>query len=174
VALSREAGMKGVSVDAALCYVPRQSSLRKEYRRKVRTMTRGLKTVWYKRGLLNPLRYGAYSWMVVSHKLCRWLVPVALFVGTAAVLALATEDARAIPFAALAGLATLLAVAGWAWPEGADVPKVLSIPAYLLIANLAALNGWLNVFRGVGSAAWSPTRREMVAVTDEVQGSADR
>jgi len=160
VALSREAGMKGVSVDGALCYVPRQKSLRREYGRKVRTMTRGLKTVWYRRTLLNPLRYGTYSWMVFSHKVCRWLVPVALVVATIALFGLAFVDVRAVPLAALAALVAILAAAGWLWPERGDPPKILSIPAYLVIANLAALNGWLNLFRGTGSAAWSPTRRE--------------
>lgn len=171
VALSREAGLKGVSVDAALCYVPRQSSLRREYHRKVRTMTRGLKTVWYRRGLLNPFRYGAYSWMVFSHKLCRWLVPVALLVGTLATFGLATSQVWAIPFAAVAAVVALLALLGWAWPPDRPVPRLLSVPAYLFIANVAALNGWLNLFRGTGSAAWSPTRRETVAASDGARES---
>ncbi|MDH3208715.1 MAG: glycosyltransferase [Gemmatimonadota bacterium] len=162
VALSREAGLKAVSVDGALCNVPRQRSLRREYSRKTRTMTRGLKTVAYRRGLLNPFRYGLYSWMVFSHKICRWLVPVALVVGTAAVVGLATADARAIPFAALGVLVALFAVAGWLWPNEETTPKIFSVPAYLVIANLAALNAWANLFRGVQSAAWSPTRRESV------------
>lgn len=165
VALSREAGLRGVSVDAALCYVPRQRSLRREYRRKVRTMTRGLKTVWYRRGLLNPFRYGAYSWMVFSHKVCRWLAPVALVVGTVALFGLAAVDGRALPLAAVAAAVLLLAVLGWLWPDD-DPPKVLSVPAYLVLANVAALNGWLNLLRGTGSAAWSPTRRESVAAGD--------
>lgn len=162
VALSREAGLRSVSVDQAFCYVPRQSSLRREYRRKVRTMTRGLKTVWYRKGLLNPFRYGIYALMVFSHKLCRWLVPVALFAGAAALFGLALEEPLARPFAIAALAVGAMATAGWLWPKDGEAPRLLSIPAYLVIANLAALNGWLNLFRGVGSAAWSPTRREQV------------
>jgi cellulose synthase/poly-beta-1,6-N-acetylglucosamine synthase-like glycosyltransferase len=161
-ALSREAGLKSVSVDQALCQVPRQKSLRKEYRRKTRTMTRGLKTVWYRRGLLNPFKHGLYAWMVFSHKICRWLVPVALVVGSAAVLGLATVDVRAIPFAVVGAVVGLFAIAGWLWPNEDTTPKIFSVPAYLVIANLAAINAWVNLFRGVQSAAWSPTRRESV------------
>lgn len=163
VALSREAGLRSVSVDDALCYVPRQRSLKREYRRKVRTMTRGLKTVWYRRTLLNPLRYGAYSWMVFSHKICRWLVPVALVVGTVALFGLAAVDPRAMPLAVAALVVALLAGIGWLWPGQGDPPKLFSVPAYLVIANVAALHAWLNLLRGTGSAAWSPTRRESIA-----------
>jgi cellulose synthase/poly-beta-1,6-N-acetylglucosamine synthase-like glycosyltransferase len=163
VALAREAGLKGVSVDAALCYVPRQRSLRREYARKTRTMTRGLKTVWYRRGLLNPFRYGAYSWMVFSHKVCRWLVPPALVLALAALVGLAFQDARTWPVVAAVGVVGLLAAAGWMWPERSQPPKLLSVPAYILIANLAALRGWLNLILGTSSAAWSPTRRASAA-----------
>ncbi|PYO43843.1 MAG: glycosyltransferase family 2 protein, partial [Gemmatimonadetes bacterium] len=69
---AREHGRRAVSVPAALCFVPRGASLRQEYRRKVRTITRGLATLTHKRALLNPLRYGVFAWMLFSHKVCRW------------------------------------------------------------------------------------------------------
>ena len=105
--------------------------------------------------------------MVFSHKLCRWLVPVALVLGTGTVVGLATVDERALPLAAVAGMVGVLAAAGWLWPGDIGAPKMFSVPAYLVIANLAALNGWLNLFRGKGSAAWSPTRRESAGTSDE-------
>jgi cellulose synthase/poly-beta-1,6-N-acetylglucosamine synthase-like glycosyltransferase len=52
---SEEHGFRAVSVPEATCLVPRTPSLHKEYRRKVRTITRGIQTLWYKRFLLNPL-----------------------------------------------------------------------------------------------------------------------
>ena len=73
--IARERGYRAVSVNEAVCYVPRIRSLHGEYRRKVRTLVRGLETLWYKRALLNPLRYGAFAWMLASHKLVRWLAP---------------------------------------------------------------------------------------------------
>ena len=69
----RQLGYRTVSVDAALCIVPRARSLQAEYKRKIRTMLRGLNTLWYMRSLLNPLRYGCFAWMLASHKLARWL-----------------------------------------------------------------------------------------------------
>src|SRR5690606_9975516 len=54
--ITREHGYRAVSVDDATCLVPRSGSLGREYRRKVRTMTRGMRTLWFKRHLMNPMR----------------------------------------------------------------------------------------------------------------------
>ncbi|MGH7690608.1 MAG: glycosyltransferase, partial [Gemmatimonadaceae bacterium] len=43
--VARRHGLRAVSVPDAICYVPQSTSLRKEYRRKVRTMARGLATL---------------------------------------------------------------------------------------------------------------------------------
>src|SRR5690606_27846349 len=72
---AREHGYRAVSVPQATCAVPRGTSLKKEYRRKVRTITRGMQTLWYKRHLLDPVRYGSFAWMLWSHKICRWMLP---------------------------------------------------------------------------------------------------
>src|SRR5207245_2850849 len=74
---ARECGLRAVSVPQALCFVPRSASLRQEYWRKLRTVTRGLTTLWYKRSLLNPARYGLFAWLLFSHKVCRCLTPLA-------------------------------------------------------------------------------------------------
>ena len=78
VLIARERGFRSVSVAAARCVVPRTVSLRAEFRRKIRTMARGLATLWYKRALLNGRRYGVFAFMLFSHKLCRWLVYLAI------------------------------------------------------------------------------------------------
>ena len=72
---ARTHGYMAVSVDDALCYVPRTTSLKAEYRRKVRTIARGVETLLHNNHLLNPLRFGMFSWKLLSHKVCRWLVP---------------------------------------------------------------------------------------------------
>ena len=101
----REGGYRAVSVPEAVCYVPRVASLRREYGRKVRTITRGLQTLLHKRNLMNPFRYGLFAWMLFSHKVCRWLVPWA---GVIALVGLALM-APTIPWARGA---LLVAVAG--------------------------------------------------------------
>src|SRR5881628_3304246 len=121
--VAREQGYRAVSVPRAICYVPRSSSLRREYRRKVRTMARGLRTLWHKRVLLNPLRYGVFAWMLCSHKLCRWLVPWLTVPMVGALIWLTPGHWWAGAALALGGVAALVAVLGWAWPEAKPLPR---------------------------------------------------
>lgn len=156
---TREHGFRAVSVWDAVCFVPRVSSLRREYRRKVRTVARGLGTLLYKRRLLNPLRFGFFSFMLFSHKLCRWLVPWGLVAGVVGVALLSID----YPLArwALAGALGLVlcAIVGWLLPEGSRMPKVFGVPAYGLSGNVAVLRAWLSLVRGEVNAVWEPTRR---------------
>ncbi len=160
---AREHGRRAVSVRDALCFVPRSASLQQEYRRKVRTITRGVATLAHRRALLNPLRYGAFAWMLFSHKVCRWLVPWALVMALAALgtLAVTTLWARI----ALAGAVALgaLAAIGWRWSVGKPMPRLLALPTYVAAGNLAVLHAWLRFWAGRSAPVWEPTRRGVVS-----------
>ncbi|HEX9349033.1 MAG TPA: glycosyltransferase [Gemmatimonadales bacterium] len=154
---ARELGWRTVSVRDAVCYVPRIPSLRREYWRKVRTITGGIRTLWYKRALLNPLRYGLFSWILFSHKACRWGLP---FIGLVAVALLPWGGGWA-----LVGIATASAATAWWWPEGNRLPRVIAVPAYFTLGNLAVLHAAWLALTGAGPATWEPTRRPVVTRT---------
>ena len=164
--VARENGFRAVSVPDALCVVPRTDSLRREYRRKVRTMMRGMETLYYKRHLLNPARQGRFAWMLFSHKVCRWLVPWAAVLGLAGLLLLDLPFLRAAAVAGALGLAAATALA-WRWPAGRPMPRVLSIPGFAVAANLAAMVAAVRALRGELDPVWEPTRRPSVAGADE-------
>ena len=160
--IAREQGYRAVSVEEAVCFVPRIQSLRREYRRKVRTLTRGLETLWYKRALLNPIRYGLFAWMLASHKLVRWLAPWGLALAAAGWLLMAV----ALDSALLLGifvLPLLLAIGGWLWPEDRQAPRIVAVPAYLVSGIVAAMDAWLRALRGERNPVWEPTRRQVAA-----------
>jgi len=165
--VAEEHGLRAVSVPEAICFVPRTKSLHNEFRRKVRTMTRGMQTLLFKRHLLNPGRHGVFAWMLFSHKVCRWLVPWA---GVLALIALGglswTTPWARLP---LVGAAVLLVAAavGWAWPEQHAAPRLVAIPAYLISGNIAALLASIAVVRGQRHATWEPTRRGVAAPRTE-------
>jgi cellulose synthase/poly-beta-1,6-N-acetylglucosamine synthase-like glycosyltransferase len=159
---TREQGYRPVSVTEAVCYVPRTPSLKKEYRRKVRTIARGMRTLWHKRALLNPFRFGVFSWMLFSHKVCRWALPWGAFAALAALVALSPVHPVARTLSAGVGVVLLLATVGWIRAERDFVPRVFSVPAYLVAGNLAAAHALLRALRGAGEAMWEPTRREVV------------
>jgi hypothetical protein len=158
--IAREHGYRTVSVPGAVCYVPRQSSLQREYRRKVRTMTRGLETLYYKRRLLNPFRYGRFALMLAGHKLVRWLVPWAAVGGVIGLAFAAAEGAWwGVWGLAITGLGLLAALAAWWWPAERQLPRLLGLPAYGVWGLVAGLHAWLNALRGELNPIWEPTRR---------------
>jgi cellulose synthase/poly-beta-1,6-N-acetylglucosamine synthase-like glycosyltransferase len=72
----------------ALAYGPVADSAEAEFRRKVRSITTGLRGVWKMRVLLNPFQYGFYSIQLLSHKVLRRLlnIPIILLFVTAPLL----------------------------------------------------------------------------------------
>src|SRR4030095_3111787 len=65
---------------------------REEYERKVRTIVRGISVFMRSLSLLNPVRYHLFAWQLLSHKLCRWLVPFALILALFATVVLAVAS----------------------------------------------------------------------------------
>jgi Glycosyl transferase family 2 len=160
--LARRAGFRAVSVDAAVCLVPRSATLGAEYRRKVRTIARGVQTLLHLRALLDPLRHGGFAWMLWSHKVCRWLVPWA----AAAALVCSAAAAPASGWARAAALAGACGAAlGVAAARGgaARLPRVLATPAYVAMGQIAVLHACARALGGHVSATWEPTRREAPA-----------
>jgi len=155
-----EHGYRAISVERAVCLVPRAASLEVEYRRKARTMARGLETLWYKQALLNPARYGRFAWMLFSHKLVRWLVFLTaplLPVG----LAIAAPGSI-VAAAALAafGVGVLVALVAWKGPARVrDVHWLFRTAAFGLASSVAGLEAWSKAIRGELNPVWEPTRR---------------
>jgi cellulose synthase/poly-beta-1,6-N-acetylglucosamine synthase-like glycosyltransferase len=160
---AREAGYRTVSVDEATCYVPRTVSVRSEFNRKVRTMARGLETLWYKRALLNPLVYGSFAWMLLSHKLCRWLVHLTLPLALVGLVLLALVEPVALAVLVLVLMVGGLGTLALRWPEGRPMPAPLALCGFVVGVNLAALLAWSKALRGERNPIWEPTRRPETA-----------
>jgi cellulose synthase/poly-beta-1,6-N-acetylglucosamine synthase-like glycosyltransferase len=156
--LAVENGYRAVSVDEAVCLVPRTKSLKAEYRRKVRTMARGLETLWYKRGALGRAG-GWFAFQLLSHKLARWLVflmePLALL----GLVILATQSIWAAALLAGALLGILLGGIALAWPENRKIPGPVAFLGFLLGAQVAGLVAWSEALRRELNPIWEPTRR---------------
>jgi len=167
--IARQHGYRAVSVENALCLVPRTTSLRSEFKRKVRTMARGLQTLWYMRALMNPAQYGSFAFCLISHKLCRWLVSLLMplaFIGLA-MLAVAYPIAwLAVAALALAGGAAAIAVR---WPERVTtLPSLVALPAFGVASFAAGFIAWVHALTGRASAVWEPTRRAAPTPTNHL------
>jgi cellulose synthase/poly-beta-1,6-N-acetylglucosamine synthase-like glycosyltransferase len=159
---ARAHGFRAVSVDEAIAFVPRTPTLRREYARKVRTIARGMETLLGVAHMLDPMRYGAFSWRLISHKVCRWLVPLA---GVPALIGL-VYLARTHLWAAvgLAGvvLVGLVATVGALWPISRPMPRLLSFVSFAVAANIAVIHAVCRLAYAGDDKIWEPTRREAI------------
>jgi cellulose synthase/poly-beta-1,6-N-acetylglucosamine synthase-like glycosyltransferase len=157
--MARENGYRAVSVDDAICYVPRTKSLDSEFRRKIRTMARGLETMWFKRHLMNPLRHGFFAFALLSHKLARWLVYATLPLAVIGLALLAPSSRLAGALLTLTILTTLVGLLPLWWPSEREVPRPLALLGFVVASNIAGVAAWLRVLRREHTAFWEPTRR---------------
>ena len=156
--IARMQGYRSVSVPDAVCIVPRTPQIRTELRRKVRTMARGLNTLFYLRELMNPARYGGFALMLVSHKLLRWLpyllAPASLV--ALGFLAFQNDVARAL-FVAACGVLALGALGIRYARFGKSAP--IAAAAFVVAVFTAGFLAWRDALRGVRTATWEPTPR---------------
>jgi len=150
-------GMRGISDPHCIGYYQDLSDPAQEYRRKVRTITRGIASLLRNLDVMNPFRFGFSAWQLFSHKLCRWLVPFAL-AGTAISNAVLVFDSAFYKVAgALQALAYGIGIVGALGFSGSHaIPRVFG---FFLLANLAILSAWLNIASGRQFVVWEPSKR---------------
>jgi cellulose synthase/poly-beta-1,6-N-acetylglucosamine synthase-like glycosyltransferase len=161
--VARAHGYRAVSVDEATCLVPRTPTLKAELRRKSRTMGRGLDTLVYLRGMMNPFKYGSYAFMMVSHKLVRWLLFPSLLgwlIGPLLVMGSAPW-ALILTLGMIVGLVVARLVI--VWPDNRRLPRIIALPGYVFISIVAGWMAWLHLIRNEKSAMWEPTQRPVAA-----------
>lgn len=153
-------GYRAVSVPDAVALVPRARSLGSEFRRKVRTMARGLDSLWFARGALSPFRTGSYAWMLASHKLARWLVP-ATVPGALLGLGWLAADGSVAARVALGAAAAVAALGTSALSrsEGESVSAPLAWCGYVVVAIAAGVTAWSKALARERKPIWEPTRR---------------
>jgi hypothetical protein len=149
-------GMRGVSDPLAIGRYPDLADPAAEYRRKVRTVARGIAGLGRNIDVLNPLRHGVASWQLLSHKLCRWVVPFALAGLLAANMVLALGAGRYV----LLGVAQVACygVAAYAIYRRRSRGVVRWL-AFFVLVNVSIFSAWVDVVRGRRYAIWQPSRR---------------
>ncbi|HET6465457.1 MAG TPA: glycosyltransferase family 2 protein [Nitrospiria bacterium] len=151
-------GLRGVADPESVGYYKNLADEGKEFERKVRTVVRGISVFMKSLFLLNPFRYGLFSWQLFSHKLCRWLVPFAMILGFISNGLLVSRSA--FYFYALWLQVAFYAVAFGGMAAGLSSKKYyLKIPSFLVLVNLSILKAWYRYMRGERFMAWEPSKR---------------
>lgn len=153
-----ELGLQAVSDRRVIGYYKNIADTRKEYQRKVRTVTRGMSALRIRAGVLNPVRSGRFSFEVFSHKLMRWATPWFLIGALCASvpLALASEFYR---FLLIAQLALYLAPAASRVAPALRRVGLARIAIYFVEVNVAILHATVLVLLGRTITTWEPSKR---------------
>jgi hypothetical protein len=109
-------------------------------------------------GLLNPFRYPAYSFILFSHKLMRWLAPLPLAGCFVSAFLLRAEPLYGVAFFVQSALYTL-GLAGLAFPDAARRSLILRLPSYFILVNAAAVKAFAQWLSGRRQEIWEPTQR---------------
>jgi len=151
-------GMRAVVDEDAIGHYRDVGHGTREFDRKVRTVIRGMTVFFAEASLLNPLRYGLFSWQLLSHKFVRWAVPFAMIAAFGASAALA-------PGSRIFALAFALQIAGYVVAiTSASIPATIPLGPvrslrYLVEANAAILVAWVRYLRGERIVTWRPSSR---------------
>jgi glycosyltransferase involved in cell wall biosynthesis len=134
------------------------SSQKAEFTRKVRTFLRGITALFGNAGLLNPFRHPAFSFILWSHKLMRWLAPLPM-VGCLVAAWLLRAQPLYLTFFIIQIVLYLAAVAGMLWPQLAARLVLVRLSAFFVLVNAAALKALALWMLGSRVEVWQPTQR---------------
>src|SRR5690348_2199936 len=159
-------GYRGVYAPEAVCFEEAGDTFEKEFNRKVRIVSRSLNAVRRAPRVLLPWTQPRHCFALYSHKILRWFAPCFLLFALAANLLLWPILFYRVLALAQLGL-YLLAALGWAANRKGRAPRVLYVPYYFVLVNLAAALGVLKCLTGSLSATWSTVRQEESASPKE-------
>jgi len=134
---ARERGFRAVYAGNAEAVMLRERSPRGDYGERVRTVTRDVATLLEKPHLLNPRRYGEFSFMLLGHRLGRWLSPWASLAALVGLLLLAPDAPWARAALAVGAALGLAAVLTWDMPAETALGRAVVLPGRLAAGGLA-------------------------------------
>jgi len=142
------------------------ASVSEELKRKIRISAGGIQSVIRLKELLNPFRYGILSFQYISHRVLRWtLAPAGLLIILLCSGLIAAEEGllnfRTLNFWFFWGQLIFYAAAllGWFLEERKIKLKLLYIPYYFFIMNLAVYLGFFRYIRKQQSVNWERAKR---------------
>jgi cellulose synthase/poly-beta-1,6-N-acetylglucosamine synthase-like glycosyltransferase len=156
-------GLRAVYEPEAVCVEEPNAKGSKELAVRVRIITQTLADLWRNRDVLNPFRKGFYAVQLLSHKVMRYLVPLFLIMllVTSAVLALNSLFYTAVLIAQV-GFYLAAAASALAVRLGIN-SRVLALPQYFVITNIACLLALIKLVRGERYVRWEPVRERVNA-----------
>jgi cellulose synthase/poly-beta-1,6-N-acetylglucosamine synthase-like glycosyltransferase len=141
----------------ALVYEDPTHASRQELATRRRITLRGLVSLFAHPELLNPLKFPLLSAQIFLHKILRWFVGPLVFVNGLACIFLSSNRI----FATILGFYCFFALAaagGWILDHFGVRNRLLVVPYYFTLVNLAATLGIIDFLRKKQAISWKPYR----------------
>jgi cellulose synthase/poly-beta-1,6-N-acetylglucosamine synthase-like glycosyltransferase len=153
-----EQNLRAVYEPNAVCTEETNRQSGKELKMRVRVIAQTFTDLWRHRAMMNPFRSGFYAVQLVSHKVMRYLVPFFLMaiLGASTLLALHSFFYLLTLGAQLVGY--LAALSSWMFERAGVRSRMLALPQYFVLANVASLMACYQFLRGERYAHWEPHR----------------
>lgn len=129
-----------------------------EFRMRIRIIEQTMSALRRYRQILNPFQHGMYAFQMLSHKVCRYVVPfllIALFDANA-YLASSNEFFNSLFMMQI--LFYVSAFIGWAAEFLGIRLGPFAIPYYFVLANAASLFAFMKFIGGQSHVTWEPLR----------------
>jgi glycosyltransferase involved in cell wall biosynthesis len=130
----------------------------REFHRKVRTVVHGLAVLIRLASVMNPFRYGLFSFQMISHKLLRWLVPFLLILMLATNLLLLSSGLIYVILLFAQASFCIAALAAYLF-KFLERNAVFKIPFFFVMVNLSILVAWIRYLTGERYVTWERTDR---------------
>jgi cellulose synthase/poly-beta-1,6-N-acetylglucosamine synthase-like glycosyltransferase len=151
-------GLRTVFEADAVCTEETNRRVDNELRMRVRVITQTFNDLWRHRAMLNPFRSGFFAVQLFSHKVMRYLVPFFLLLTFATSAALTTTTLLYRLAFTIQVIGYVCAALSAALERIGFRSRVLALPQYFVLANLASVLALYKLIRGERYARWEPIR----------------
>jgi hypothetical protein len=121
-------------------------------------VVRGISVFLRSLALVNPLRHSMFAWQLLSHKLCRWIVPFAMLAAFAANASLGLASQFYLGLFILQAAFYAVALGGLLWKPLRRLAPV-RLAAYFVLVNASIVQAWLRYWSGERVVLWEPSKR---------------
>jgi cellulose synthase/poly-beta-1,6-N-acetylglucosamine synthase-like glycosyltransferase len=142
----------------AIAYEETTEKVAEEFNMRIRVIVRGMRGLFYMRGLFNPFKFGFVTFQLVSHKILRWLIP--FFLISLLLLNLFLLDEGFYKVLLVCQIIFYgLALSGWLGERAKVRLKIFSIPLYFITVNIASIISLYRILKGEKAAKWETIRK---------------
>jgi len=153
-----EQGLRTVYEPDAVCTEETNQQHDNELRMRVRIIAQTFADLWRHRAMLSPFRSGLYGIQLLSHKVMRYFVPFFLIAMFAASAALSPASISYRVFLVAQSIGYVCGALSWLLENLGVRSRILALPHYFVLANVASLIAMIKFLSGERYARWEPIR----------------